>query len=131
MAPHHIVYHLNVMRRDCFNIAELFKTHCCLSQKILALGPTQSLKSKRKEIFSPPLSYSSCKTSGSPHAVLTDRVLPFARNSALLSQSTTSATTFSLSLVPTSERSPCFAFLNLQSQLQRFLISDLIKHDAS
>lgn len=32
------------MRRGYFNIAELFKTHCCLSQKILALGPTPSLK---------------------------------------------------------------------------------------
>lgn len=32
------------MRRDYFNIAELFKTHCCLSQKILALGPTPSPK---------------------------------------------------------------------------------------
>jgi len=42
------------MRRDCFNIAELFKSHCCLSQEILALGPTPSLKRERKDDFSHP-----------------------------------------------------------------------------
>lgn len=44
------------MRRDYFNIAELFKSHCCSCQSIPALGPALSLRSERKKsnFSSPP-----------------------------------------------------------------------------